>query len=52
MEFLMPVSIATIRGPCASGSRRTGSAGVTSRARSWPAISFSAMTSSMACAAV
>ncbi len=41
----MPVSIATTRGPGLSGSRMIGSAGVTSQARSRPAIGGSASIS-------
>jgi hypothetical protein len=48
IESLMPVSIATMRGPGLSGSRITGSAGVTSQARSAPAIGGSAITRSRA----
>ena len=43
----MPVSIAITRGP--SPSRISGSAGVTSRARSAPVIDGSAITRSRAC---
>ena len=46
----MPVSIATTSGPGLSGSSSSGSAGVTSRARSAPDIGGSAITRSIASA--
>ena len=50
IEPLIPVSIPTMRGPGLSGSRISGSAGVTSRARSRPSIGGSAITRSIASA--
>ena len=52
IDHLMPVSMATTRGPSVLPSRassRIGSPGVTSRARSWPSIGGSAISHSMAC---
>src|SRR5207247_958356 len=48
LEDLMPVSIATTRGPGLSGSRMIASDGVTSRARSGPVIGGSAAIRSRA----